>query len=166
MPSVRVISERSTVMLQSLASSACVAELSICESRNSTVVLSEHLMPLPPAPTTTKLSMLKDYRVPEAPSFPTVRRPPIRPSPAKFKGVKAPVEPSVLRPRYFDSVEGSAFLDSLGPEGRRKVTKEKRPWNSKLGVITNSVWYSPRGVVIWYVCGCWHVVFICFPARF
>ena len=90
----------------------------------------------------SKLSMLKDYRAPEAPSFPTVMRPPIRPSPAKFKGVKPPEEPSVLRPRYFDSAEGSAFLDSLGPEGRRKITKEKRPWKGKCGVITNCVWYS------------------------
>ena len=36
-------------------------------------------------------------------------------------------EPSVLRPRYFDSRQGSAFLDSI-PDGRKKIVKEKRPW--------------------------------------
>lgn len=78
-----------------------------------------------------KLALLRDYRPPADPTFPAVVRPPVKPSPAKFKGVKPPEEPSVLRPRYFDSAEGSAFLDSLGPEGRMKITKEKRPWKSK-----------------------------------
>lgn len=74
-----------------------------------------------------KLRLLKGHKPSVAPGAPKVVRPPIHPAPAKFKGVQAPEEPAVLRPSYFASQEGSAFLDSI-PDGRRKITKEKRPW--------------------------------------
>ena len=50
----------------------------------------------------------------------------------------------MLRPRYFDSRQGSAFLDSI-PDGRKKIVKEKRPWrpsnNNKYSVYL-LYWYK------------------------
>ena len=54
-------------------------------------------------------------------------RPPTQPPPARFQGVKPPQEPSLLRPGYFDSAEGGAFLASLAPgESSQGITKHKR----------------------------------------
>ena len=76
---------------------------------------------------TEKLELLRKHKPAVAPELPKAVRPPIKPAPAKFSGVQFPEEPSVLRPCYFDSKEGSDFLDSI-PDGRKKITKEKRPW--------------------------------------
>jgi hypothetical protein len=73
-----------------------------------------------------KLELLRKHKPVMAPELPKAVRPPIKPAPARFSGVQPPEEPSVLRPRYFDSKEGSDFLDSI-PDGRKKITKEKRP---------------------------------------
>ena len=81
-----------------------------------------------------KLELLRKHKPVAAPELPKAVRPPIKPAPPRFSGVQPPEEPSVLRPRYFDSKEGSDFLDSI-PDGRKKITKEKRPWklNARLG---------------------------------
>ena len=65
-----------------------------------------------------KLALLRDYQAPLPPHFPVVTRPPIKLPPAKFKGVKPPEEPAVLRPRYFDSAEGRL---SRAPSGCVRV---------------------------------------------
>jgi len=74
-----------------------------------------------------KLELLRAHKPIVLPDFPELTRPPIKPTPSKFKGVQPPEEPAVLRPGYFHSQEGSDFLDSI-PDGRTKILKQKRPW--------------------------------------
>jgi len=75
-----------------------------------------------------KLALFSQHRGISSPLIPVLSAPPAVFPSSSFRGVMKPSDPNILRPNYFSSDEGNKFLDSLGPEGRKKIVKEKRPW--------------------------------------